>query len=348
MTSYAIWAALADIPAIQRDSGVAMRPSAFFFPAPVADDPVHAAKMREIAQSGVRGFVHTPALIQHFAVSPAYGARDAYALTAPVINTTRAMRWLLFLVRAKGACLVTETFDADLLGKEGELLRRYAAAALVNAAGLGSRVLAADKGVYPVRGALLRVRNPGTEEFPKVEAALAVSVGVFRGAAGGGRGTAAAAAAGSASAELSAETEADTEADMVFLVPRGKGILLVGGLVQPREEALDLIVSSPAVVRMRERAEAFLPALRGAELDTNPLVQGLRPFREGGVRVEREGRERVGGGRSRVVHSYGHGGSGWTLSWGCAGEVVGLVEEVLREAGEVVVGDRDGGWRAKL
>lgn len=302
--------------------------------------------MHKIVQSGVRGFVHTPALIQHFAVSQAYGARDAYALTAPVINTARAMRWLLSLVRAKGACLVTETLDADLLGTEGELLRRYAAAALVNAAGLGSRVLAADKGVYPVRGALLRVRNPGAEGFPKVEAALAVSVGVFRGAAGGERGTAA--AAGPASAELSAETEADTKADMVFLVPRGKGILLVGGLVQPREEALDLTVSSPAVVRMRERAEAFLPALRGAELDTNPLVQGLRPFREGGVRVEREGREMVGGGRSRVVHSYGHGGSGWTLSWGCAGEVVGLVEEVLREAGEVVAGDREGGWRAKL
>ena len=131
---------------------------------------------------------------------------------------------------------------------------------------------------------------------------------------------------------------------MVFLVPRGEGILLVGGLVQPREEALDLTVSSPAVMRMRERAEAFLPALRGAELDADPLVQGLRPFREGGVRVEREHRERVGGRRSWVVHSYGHGGSGWTLSWGCAGEVVELVGEVLREAEEVVVGDREGEW----
>lgn len=84
-------------------------------------------------------------------------------MTVPVINTDRALRWLLFLVHAKGACLVTETLDADLLGTEGELLRRYAGAALVNATGLGSRVLAADEGVYLVRGALLRVRNPVIE-----------------------------------------------------------------------------------------------------------------------------------------------------------------------------------------
>lgn len=41
---------------------------------------------------------------------------------------------------------------------------------------------------------------------------------------------------------------------------------------------------------------------------------GLRPFRKSGVRVER-GRLRDG---RIVVHNYGHGGSGFTLSWGCA------------------------------
>ena len=48
---------------------------------------------------------------------------------------------------------------------------------------------------------------------------------------------------------------------------------------------------------------------------------GLRPFRKSGVRLEgnelRDGR--------KVIHNYGHGGAGFTLSWGCAREVVDLI-----------------------
>jgi D-amino-acid oxidase len=44
---------------------------------------------------------------------------------------------------------------------------------------------------------------------------------------------------------------------------------------------------------------------------------GLRPFRKSGVRLERE---RLRDGRT-VIHNYGHGGAGFTLSWGCAQEV---------------------------
>jgi D-amino-acid oxidase len=40
---------------------------------------------------------------------------------------------------------------------------------------------------------------------------------------------------------------------------------------------------------------------------------GLRPFREGGPRLEAE---TVDG--KRLLHNYGHGGSGWTLAPGCA------------------------------
>ena len=48
---------------------------------------------------------------------------------------------------------------------------------------------------------------------------------------------------------------------------------------------------------------------------------GLRPFRKSGVRLERD---KLRDGRT-VIHNYGHGGAGFTLSWGCANEVDDLV-----------------------
>ena len=47
---------------------------------------------------------------------------------------------------------------------------------------------------------------------------------------------------------------------------------------------------------------------------------GLRPFRRSGVRLEGD---RLRDGRT-VIHNYGHGGAGFTLSWGCAREVLDI------------------------
>jgi D-amino-acid oxidase len=44
---------------------------------------------------------------------------------------------------------------------------------------------------------------------------------------------------------------------------------------------------------------------------------GLRPFRKSGLRLEAE---KLRDGRT-AIHNYGHGGSGFTLSWGCAENV---------------------------
>ena len=54
-----------------------------------------------------------------------------------------------------------------------------------------------------------------------------------------------------------------------------------------------------------------------------PLIRervGLRPGRSSGVRV---GAEKLRDGRP-VIHNYGHGGSGFTLSWGCGQTVLEL------------------------
>jgi D-amino-acid oxidase len=52
---------------------------------------------------------------------------------------------------------------------------------------------------------------------------------------------------------------------------------------------------------------------------------GLRPFRKSGVRLE-PGKLRDG---RAVIHNYGHGGAGFTLSWGCAREAFELARVQL-------------------
>ena len=51
---------------------------------------------------------------------------------------------------------------------------------------------------------------------------------------------------------------------------------------------------------------------------------GLRPGRHE-VRLEVE---QLANGR-KVIHNYGHGAVGYTLSWGCANEVVELAQQLM-------------------
>jgi glycine/D-amino acid oxidase-like deaminating enzyme len=50
-------------------------------------------------------------------------------------------------------------------------------------------------------------------------------------------------------------------------------------------------------------------------------IAGVRPFRKGSYRLEAETI-----GSKFIVHNYGHGGAGITLSWGCAAKVADLVK----------------------
>jgi len=49
---------------------------------------------------------------------------------------------------------------------------------------------------------------------------------------------------------------------------------------------------------------------------------GLRPYRKSGIRLETE---RIGD--TLLIHDYGHGGTGISLSWGCAKEAVNMMEK---------------------
>lgn len=69
----------------------------------------------------------------------------------------------------------------------------------------------------------------------------------------------------------------------------------------------------------------ILPSLRDAEI-ANVWV-GLRPSRDK-PRIERETLQ-FGSNQLEVIHNYGHGGSGITLSWGCANDAIRLLTQVV-------------------
>lgn len=49
-------------------------------------------------------------------------------------------------------------------------------------------------------------------------------------------------------------------------------------------------------------------------------VSGYRPYRESGIRIEKDG---------NIIHNYGHGGSGITLCWGSAREVLKIIDKTI-------------------
>jgi glycine/D-amino acid oxidase-like deaminating enzyme len=302
MVAYRVWSAIAADPALAAAAGVQMKHSTFFFPRPIEEDAAQLAKMHEIERSGVQGFRRDATLVQKLDINPSYGAVDAYEHISPIIDTDKAMQWLMTLVQRKGAVLITDTIHGDLFEQEDELRLRFGADAIVNATGLASAQTAGDDTCYPIRGALIRVVNDG-KDFPKITRCMTISIDVTNTANG-----------------------------IVYIVPRNDNTLLLGGIAQRHEWRLDLTPDSSIIKEMRRRCEEFLPMLKNARLDPDyPISQGLRPFRQRNVRVERELRRQKMRPHSRIIHSYGQGGAGWSLAFGCAEDVAALVEEALRD-----------------
>ena len=73
-----------------------------------------------------------------------------------------------------------------------------------------------------------------------------------------------------------------------------------------------------------------LPAIRARTDRIFDIAVCLRPFRAAGPRLDSE---RVG--NSLVVHNYGHGGSGWSLSWGSS--TIAVAKAMQASPSEVAV-----------
>lgn len=188
---------------------------------------------------------------------------DAWSFETPVVEMPIYLRWLAARVQRLGGTLTRMALGALPEGPD----------VVVDAAGLGARLLAGDASVTPVRGQVVYVDQVGLDRWWL------------------------------------------EESGPTYVVPRSRDIV-VGG--SDDEGEWDRAPDPVRAKRILERATALVPELAGARVRGHRV--GLRPARPQ-VRLEVEQR-----GGTRVVHCYGHGGAGVTLSWGCADEVVELVD----------------------
>jgi D-amino-acid oxidase len=108
------------------------------------------------------------------------------------------------------------------------------------------------------------------------------------------------------------------DAPLMYAIPRANDCIFGG----TNDVSDNLAIDRATTDRIIEECSRVLKIEK-----PNVLTErvGLRPFRKSGVRLERD---QLRDGRA-VIHNYGHGGAGFTLSWGCACEVVDLSTDLL-------------------
>lgn len=102
---------------------------------------------------------------------------------------------------------------------------------------------------------------------------------------------------------------------LAYVVPRTNDIIL-GGTFQ--ENNWNLEADPKDTEAIIQRCAKLNPIF--SEVEIIDVLIGLRPVRPE-VRLEHERK-----GNNYIIHNYGHGGAGFTLSWGCAQDVCTVIE----------------------
>jgi D-amino-acid oxidase len=200
------------------------------------------------------------------------GYSDGHAFVAPIVEMPVYLGYLLDRFAGSGGRVEHRVVSSlEEIGDAG---------VVVNCAGLGARELVGDTSMEPIRGQIVRVRNPGLERFVLDE---------------------------------------ENPEGVTYVIPRSKDCIL-GGTAE--DGAWNTEPDPETATAILRRCTNLMPRLAGAEVLEHKV--GLRPGRPE-IRLEIEN---VANGPPRV-HNYGHGGSGVTLSWGCAEETLGLVRRAL-------------------
>ena len=217
------------------------------------------------------------------------GYADGFVFDAPVIDTSIYLNYLRSRFEAAGGAIVEDKAVHDLS-------EAFAVCdVVVNCTGLGARELVHDTAFRPTRGQVVRVQQNG---FSRV---LIDDHGP--------------------------KTQPYASGMMTYVVPRISDIILGGTAIADDTTTDDEIkqkIDSDEVQAIIRRCAALAPEF--ANLTPDDILEvkiGLRPVRSD-VRLERES---PAPGRW-LVSNYGHGGAGVTLSWGCAAEVVELIEAI--------------------
>ena len=270
-------------------TGIYLRNITFYFYEVLENLPEDFNKMNELAgkvDDFRRGLDIVPSSVD---LKFQRGIKDAYRHLAPTVDTDVYMQWLFHQVKSLDCEMIEERISLNLIEHEHALLERFNCAAIVNCAALGSIEIANDTSMYPLRGALIRVKD----EQGLIDGAHCIA---------------------------HKETSSD-EQSMIFIVPRGKkNTVILGGLVQMDQWGESMSVEDPLIRQMYDGCLNFLPELRALPLDKKePIRVGLRPFTQANVCVES-----VPG--THLFYNYGHGGAGVTLSWGCAQEIIQRIQ----------------------